>query len=130
MLDENSPFNNKIKTEDIEDKLFDDSDSKVIRKVSDGVIEEINFGSNIEIPSDEVTVDGPKQIKVIPNPNSIRLASNRITRKISKARAKRKSEKKKHKKSAEWLKKTGFLGLDGFQTIDYNNDATLDNLET
>ena len=94
MLDENSPFNNKIKTEDIEDKLFDDSDSKGIRKVSDGVIEEINFGSNIEIPSDEVTVDGPKQIKVIPNPNSIRLASNRITRKISKARAKRKSEKK------------------------------------
>ena len=129
MLDENSPFNNKIKTEDIEDKLFDDSDSKGIRKVSDGVIEEINFGSNIEIPSDEVTVDGPKQIKVIPNPNSIRLASNRITRKISKARAKRKSEKK-NKKSAEWLKKTGFLGLDGFQTIDYNNDATLDNLET
>ena len=130
MLDENSPFNNKIKTEDIEDRLFDDSDSKGIRKVSDGVIEEINFGSNIEIPSDEVTVDGPKQIKVIPNPNSIRLASNRITRKISKARAKRKSGKKKHKKSAEWLKKTGFLGLDGFQTIDYNNDATLDNLET
>ena len=40
MLDENSPFNNKIITEDIyiEDKLFDDTDSKGIKKVSDGVI--------------------------------------------------------------------------------------------
>ena len=55
MLDENNPFNNKIKTEDIYivDNLFDDTDSKDIKKVSDGVIKEINFGDNIEIPSDD-----------------------------------------------------------------------------
>ena len=34
MLDENNPFNNKIKTEDIyiEDNLFDDTDSKDKKK--------------------------------------------------------------------------------------------------
>ena len=36
MLDENNPFNNKIKTEDIyiEDNLFDDTDSKDKKKKS------------------------------------------------------------------------------------------------
>ena len=54
MLDENNPFNNKIKTDDmyIEDNLLDDTDSKDIKKVSDGVIQEKNLGNNIEIPSD------------------------------------------------------------------------------
>ena len=35
VLDENNPFNNKIKTEDIyiEDNLFDDTNSKDIKKV-------------------------------------------------------------------------------------------------
>ena len=53
VLDENNPFNNKIKTEDIyiEDNLFDDTNSKDMKEVSDGVIEEINFGDSIEIPS-------------------------------------------------------------------------------
>ena len=32
------------------------------KKVSDAVIREINFGNNIEIPSDdEVAIDGPKK---------------------------------------------------------------------
>ena len=64
VLDENNPFNNKIKTEDIyiEDNLFEDTDSKDIKKVSDGVIEKVNFGDNIEIPSDdEVAIDGSKK---------------------------------------------------------------------
>ena len=132
MLDENNPSNNKIKIEDIysEDNLFDDTDSKGIKKVSDGVIEEINFGDNIEIPSDdEVAVDEPKKIKIIPNPNGVRLASNRIIKKYRKQRQKG-SLKKTNKKSAEWLKKGGFLGRDDLQTIDYNNDVTLDDLET
>ena len=51
MLDENNLFNDQIKTEDryIDDNLFDDTDSKDKNKVSDGVINEINFGGNIEI---------------------------------------------------------------------------------
>ena len=51
VLDENNLFNDKIKTEDryIDDNLFDDTDSKDKNKVSDGVINEINFGGNIEI---------------------------------------------------------------------------------
>ena len=42
-----------------------------------------------------------------------------------KAKAKRKS-KKRHKKSAEWLKKADYSK----KRIDYNNDITLDDLET
>ena len=51
VLDENNLFNDQIKTEDryIDDNLFDDTDSKDKNKVSDGVINEINFGGNIEI---------------------------------------------------------------------------------
>ena len=43
MLDENNPFNDQTKTEDIyiEDNLFDDTDSKVIKKVSEHVMENI-----------------------------------------------------------------------------------------
>ena len=103
VLDENNPFNNKIKTEDIyiEDNLFDDTDSKDIKKVSDGAIKKINFGDNIETPSDdEVALDGLKKIKIIPNPNSVRLASNRIIKKYQKQRQKG-SLKKANKKSTE-----------------------------
>ena len=63
VLDENNLFNDQIKTESIyiEVKLFDDTDSKNIKKVSDGVIKKINFDNNIEIPSDdEMAIDGPK----------------------------------------------------------------------
>ena len=51
VLDENNLFNDQIKTEDryIDDNLFDDTDSKDKNKVSDGVINEINFVGNIEI---------------------------------------------------------------------------------
>ena len=43
MLDGNNPFNDQTKTEDIsiEDNLFDDTDSKVIKKVSEHVMENI-----------------------------------------------------------------------------------------
>ena len=53
------------------------------KKVSNGVIKEINFGVNIEISSDdEVTIGGPKKMKIIPNPNIVRLVSNRIIKNI------------------------------------------------
>ena len=76
MLDENG----QIKPGDIyiKENLFDATDSTDIKKVSDDAIQEINFGDNIEIPSDDrVVIDGPKNIKIISNPNSVRLASNR-----------------------------------------------------
>ena len=63
VLDENNLFNDQMKTESIyiEVNLFDDTDSKNIKKVSDGVIKKINFDNNIEIPSDdEMAIDGPK----------------------------------------------------------------------
>ena len=110
--------------------MFDDTDSKDIKKVSDGAIKKINFGDNIETPSDdEVALDGLKKIKIIPNPNSVRLASNRIIKKYQKQRQKG-SLKKANKKSTEWLKKASFLGTDNLKTIDYNNNITLDDLET
>ena len=87
VLDENNPFNDLIKTEDIyiKDNLFDDIKDikKDIKKVSDSVIKEINFDDNIEIPSDDkMAVDGPKKIKIIPKSNSAHLASNSIIKKI------------------------------------------------
>ena len=98
VLDENNPFNDLIKTEDIyiEDNLFDDTNSKDIKKVSDGVIKEINFDDNIEIPSDDkVAIDGPKKIKIIPKSNSVHLASNSIIKKNQKQRQKGSLKKKK-----------------------------------
>ena len=99
MLDENNPFNDQIKTEGkyIEVNLFDDTDSKDIKNVSNSVIEEINFGDSIEIPFDnEVAIDGPKKIKKrISNPNSICFASNRIIKKYRKQRQKKKFGKNK-----------------------------------
>ena len=57
--------------------MFDDTDSKDIKIVTDGVIEEMNFDNNIEIPSDdEVAVDGPKKKKKFPS--QIAYTSNRI----------------------------------------------------
>ena len=76
VLDENG----QIKPEDIciKENLFDASDSTDIKKVSDDAIQEINFGDNIEIPSDDrVAIDGPKNIKIISNLNSVGLASKR-----------------------------------------------------
>ena len=56
--------------------MFDDTDSKDIKIVTDGVIEEMNFDNNIEIPSDdEMAVDGPKKKKF---PSQIAYTSNRI----------------------------------------------------
>ena len=90
--------------------MFDDTDSKDIKNVSNSVIEEINFGDSIEIPFDnEVAIDGPKKIKKrISNPNSICFASNKIIKKYRKQRQKRSLEKT-NKKSTKWLKKAGFL---------------------
>ena len=58
VLNENNPFNDQVKIEDkyIEDNLLGDTNSKNIKQVSNGVIKEISFDDNIEIPS-EVAVD-------------------------------------------------------------------------
>ena len=68
VLDENNPFNNKIKTEDIyiEENLFDDTHSQIDK---------------------DVLTKWTKK-KKIPNPNSVRLASNRIIKKYQKQRPK------------------------------------------
>ena len=51
--------------------MFDDTDSKDIKIVTDGVIEEMNFDDNIEIPSDDEVAVKEKKKKKIPKPNSI-----------------------------------------------------------
>ena len=64
VLDENNPFNNKIKTRHILKTICLMIPTQKAKKVSDAVIREINFGNNIEIPSDdEVAIDGPKKNK-------------------------------------------------------------------
>ena len=50
-LDENNPFNDELKTEDIyiEDDLLDDTDQRNIKKVSENIISEINPPDNFLI---------------------------------------------------------------------------------
>ena len=50
-LDENNPFNDELKTEDIyiEDDLLDDTDQRNIKKVSENIISEINPPDNLLI---------------------------------------------------------------------------------
>lgn len=50
-LDENNPFNDELKTEDIyiEDNLLDDTDQRNIKKVSENIISEINPPDNFLI---------------------------------------------------------------------------------
>ena len=79
VLDENNPFNNKIKTRHILKTICLMILTQKTKNVSDGVIKEINFGNNIEISSDdEVAIDGPKKKKKNTNTNSVDLGSNRI----------------------------------------------------
>ena len=83
MLDENNPFNNKIKTDDmyIEDNLLDDTDSKDIKKflmVSSKKKIWVTILKFHLIISDRRWT---KKKKKIPNTNSVSLASNRIIKK-------------------------------------------------
>ena len=48
MLDEDNPFSNTMKTEDIltDDNLFDDTDQKEIKQVSEDVLQDMNKDQN------------------------------------------------------------------------------------
>lgn len=62
--------------------MFDNTDSKDMKDVSNGVNEEIGFANGDDIVLvDDVAINGSKKIKN-PNPNSIRLASNRILKNV------------------------------------------------
>ena len=90
-LDENNRFKNQIKTEDIyiEDNWFDNTNSKDIKNVSSSLIEETGFGNGDDIVLvDDVAINDPRKMKIIPNPNGICLASNRTIEKYKKQRQK------------------------------------------
>ena len=62
--------------------MIDNTDSKDMKYVSNGVNEEIGFANGDDIVLvDDVAINGSKKIKN-PNPNSIRLASNRILKNV------------------------------------------------
>ena len=91
VLDENNRFKNQIKTKDIyiEDNWFDNTNSKDIKNVSSSLIEEIGFGNGDGIVLvDDVAIDDPKKMNIIPNSNIICLASNRTIEKYKKQRQK------------------------------------------
>ena len=91
VLDENNRFKNQIKTKDIyiEDNWFDNTNSKDIKNVSSSLIEEIGFGNGDRIVlEDDVAIDDPKKMNIIPNSNIICLASNRTIEKYKKQRQK------------------------------------------
>ena len=82
VLNDNNPFND-LKTEDTytEDNLFDNNDSKDIKKVSDDVIESINLED--PVPFVDLATDAPKKVKIISDPDKIHLASSRIKKSIN-----------------------------------------------
>ena len=45
------------------------------------------------------------------------------------SKIKRYTEKKGNKKAADWLKRAGFLGTDDLETVDYNNDTSINDLD-
>ena len=93
-------------------------------------IETINIEDDIDIPSDGgIATDAPKKVKIITtNSNQLRLASNRIKKKYLRQKSWG-TLKQTNKKAAYWLRKAGFLGADDLETIDYNNDANINDLD-
>lgn len=96
--------------------------------ISDDAIETINLIDG-DVPFADLATDAPKKVKIITDPNRIRLAFNRIMKKYQRQRQKG-SLKKSNKKATKWLKKVGFLRNDNWQTTDYNNDVSVNDIET
>lgn len=96
--------------------------------ISDDAIETINLIDG-DVPFADLATDAPKKVKIITDPNRIRLAFNRIMKKYQRQRQKG-SLKKSNKKATKWLKKVGFLRTDNWQTTDYNNDVSVNDIET
>ena len=135
----------------MQDGLYDDYDTKAIKNISkeivdlaeprktitvtDGndefnAIEAIATEDDIDIPSDDgIGIDAPKKVKIITtNSNQLRLASNRIKKKYLRQKS-RGILRKEDKKAADWLRIAGFLGTDDLETIDYNNDTNINDLD-
>ena len=152
ILDEDNPFNN-VETEDtwIEDDIFNNDNTQTIKNVSKEItdvtdpietivlpdddfkrIETITIEDDIDIPSDDsIAIDALKKIKIT-DPNRLRLASNKMKKKYLRQKSKC-TLKKANKKAADWLKKAGLLRTDDLETIDYNNDTSIndrDNVKT
>ena len=91
VLDEDNPFNDTMKTEDIfiDDSLFDNTDQTEIKKVSEDVLQDTNIDQNkalfVDLPE-----EWPEKVKTTPRkitPNAhLEVAANRIFKKISKTK--------------------------------------------
>ena len=69
-----------------------------------------------------------KPLKIIPNEH-LETAANRILKKYQRQRQKERL-KNVNERTANWLKKAGYLETDGLETVDYNNDVSLDDVAT
>lgn len=79
---------------------------------------------NIEIGSGP-----PSGSKIITtNANQVRLAADRIKKKYRKQKPTG-ILRQKNKKPADWLKRAGYLDTDDLQTINYNNDTNVADLQ-
>ena len=98
----------------------------------DNSIETIAINDDVDIPSDNgIAIDtGPsKKLKIITsNANKIRLAADKIKKKYEKQKSVG-TLRAKNKKAADWLRRAGYLDTDDLQTIDYNNDTSVNDLD-
>ena len=79
-------------------------------------------------------MEWPEKVKMTPQkitPNTrLEMASDRIKKKYQRQRQTKGRLKKANKKATEWLKKASYLETDYLETVDYNNDVSLDDAQT
>lgn len=72
----------------------------------------------------------PSGSKIIrTNANQVRLAADRIKKKYRKQKPTGVLREKKKKNPADWLKHAGYLDTDDLQTVNYNNDTNVGDLQ-
>ena len=82
--------------------MFDDTDQKDIKKISEDVLQDRNLDQN-EVLFADLPEEWPEKVNITPqkiNPNaSLERAANRIKKKISKAKTNKRTIEKRKQKS-------------------------------
>ena len=124
IMDYNNPFKDTFKADPedifINNNLFDDFDQnnkKDIKIVYDDISKDQNLNQN-DVLFEKLPKRALKQQIIRPS-KKLELAPNNIKKKYS----------KKYSLAKKWLKRAGYLDASDQQTIDYDNDANITDLE-
>ena len=138
---DNKPiFDANPKIEDVfigDDHLFDESDEQETKYISNNIINNTHTNEVLfeDLPEPKLVVQNKisKKMsnKITQNKNLERIAK-KIKDKYKKQQQKKKKKpiRKAGKKAINRMKKSNYLQPDNDKRVDYNNDASLDDLET